>query len=101
MKIIHYLFFLVILFSACNFDSSQKKSEPQVLELTRLEIVVEGMTCEGCENTVQEQLKKIEGVSAVSASHVDEIVIVEADTSLSKIDALEEAINSLGYTVIK
>jgi len=60
-------------------------------------IPVKGMHCEGCEGAVCGKVEKIEGVTAVKASHVDEAVVVTAPPEQR--EAIEAAIKKLGYTV--
>ncbi|GAB4261862.1 MAG: hypothetical protein Kow0065_12430 [Methylomicrobium sp.] len=60
---------------------------------------VAGMKCGGCETSIGEKLKALEGVLSVSASHKDNRVEVEFDTDQIDIDAIEEAIEDAGFTV--
>ena len=60
-----------------------------------MSIPVKGMHCEGCEGAVCGKIEKIEGVTAVKASHVDENVVVTAPPEQR--EAIEAAIKKLGY----
>ena len=60
-------------------------------------IPVKGMHCEGCEGAICGKVEKIEGVTAVKASHVDEAVVVTAPPEQRA--AIEAAIKKLGYTI--
>jgi len=60
---------------------------------------VEGMSCEGCENTIKEEVGKISGVTEVVASHVDKFATVSFDTTQTSIAALSDAITAAGYEV--
>ena len=62
-----------------------------------MSIPVKGMHCEGCEGAICGKVEKIEGVTAVKASHVDEAVVVTAPPEQRA--AIEGAIKKLGYTV--
>ena len=62
-----------------------------------MSISVKGMHCEGCEGAVCGKIEKIEGVTAVKASHVDENVVVTAPPEQR--EAIEAAIKKLGYTI--
>ncbi len=55
-----------------------------------LNLKVEGMTCEGCENRIKNSLKLIEGVEEVTASHETGEVIVKTNK-----DNKEEIINAI------
>jgi copper chaperone CopZ len=58
------------------------------------EITVEGMTCEHCEQTVQEALEGVDGVTAVSVDREQESASVDgsADT-----ETLVAAVEDAGY----
>ncbi|MBI1303993.1 MAG: hypothetical protein GC172_09430 [Phycisphaera sp.] len=58
-------------------------------------IPVKGMHCEGCEGAICGKVEKIEGVTAVKASHTDETVVVTAPPEQRA--AIEETIKKLGY----
>ncbi|MEY3143517.1 MAG: Heavy-metal-associated domain [Planctomycetota bacterium] len=60
-----------------------------------MSIPVKGMHCEGCEGAICGKVEKIEGVTAVKASHVDEAVVVTAPPEQRT--AIEAAIKKLGY----
>jgi len=62
-----------------------------------MSIPVKGMHCEGCEGAICGKVEKIEGVTAVKASHVDEAVVVTAPPEQR--EAIEAAIKKLGYTI--
>jgi copper chaperone CopZ len=62
-----------------------------------MSIPVKGMHCEGCEGAICGKVEKIEGVTAVKASHVDEAVVVTAPPEQRA--AIEAAIKKLGYTI--
>ena len=62
-----------------------------------MSIPVKGMHCEGCEGAVCGKVEKIEGVTAVKASHVDEAVVVTAPPEQRT--AIEAAIKKLGYQI--
>lgn len=57
-------------------------------------ITVEGMSCEGCEQTVEEALEEVSGVESATADNEANTVTVEgeADTQM-----LVDAIDDAGY----
>lgn len=59
---------------------------------------VEGMSCGGCENRIQNALKNIEGIEDVVANHKEGTVIVKANEI--DIDKVKEKIEDLGFTVL-
>ena len=60
---------------------------------------VEGMSCGGCENRVQNALKTIEGVEEVVADHVNCTVTVKANNVDEAV--IKEKIEDLGYSVVE
>jgi copper chaperone CopZ len=60
---------------------------------------VTGMTCGGCENAVKRALGRLEGVSEVTASHVEEKVGVSFDPATVTPDEITARISAIGYTV--
>jgi copper chaperone len=60
---------------------------------------VTGMTCGGCENAVKRALGRLEGVSEVTASHVEEQVGVSFDSTMVTPDQIRTRVAAIGYTV--
>lgn len=58
---------------------------------------IEGMTCTGCENTIQENLQKIPGVISVDASHTEAQATIEVDSARFNYPDFEKAIKDAGY----
>ncbi|MCD2199748.1 heavy-metal-associated domain-containing protein [Halobacterium sp. KA-4] len=57
-------------------------------------ITVEGMSCGGCESTVEDALADVEGVESASADREHDAATVEGDADT---DALVAAIEDAGY----
>ena len=62
-------------------------------------IGVEGMTCNHCKMSVENALKRLEGVNSAEVSLENKNVTVEFDDSKIGIDALKEAIDDTGFDV--
>lgn len=58
-------------------------------------LLVEGMNCSGCEQTVEDALSTVSGVEAATADHTNGTVTVDGDTER---DELVSAIEAAGYT---
>lgn len=74
-----------------------KDDEVGIIMAETTSIVVEGMTCTGCSDRVQQALEMIEGVLSVNVSHDSGFAIVEHH-SVTK-ELMSSTIQSLGYTV--
>ncbi|WP_312909110.1 heavy-metal-associated domain-containing protein [Natronosalvus caseinilyticus] len=57
-------------------------------------ITVTGMSCGGCEDTVERALEDVDGVVEASADNESDAVTVEGDAN---VDAIVEAIENAGY----
>jgi len=102
MKHLFFVFLLAALMSACadkSASTGDAKATAAVANKT-LTFAVEGMTCNGCENTVQEAVTKIEGVTSVKASHLDSTAVVSFDTTLTTTTIIGNAITEAGYVVL-
>lgn len=96
-----FLFSLMILFS-CNNSSGTKTDDKQVVgDLVELTIPVSGMTCGGCENTVNTHLLNFDGVVESKASHIEKIVTVKVDTLITSVKEMKAEIERVGYQVTK
>lgn len=66
--------------------------------MERKKISVTGMSCNGCEQNVENALQAIGGVTRVDADHEDDIVEVVVEDDVSDND-LYVAIEQAGYDV--
>jgi len=62
--------------------------------------LVEGMTCSGCERTVQRVVSNLEGVSSVQADAGAATVSVEYDPQKVTVDEIRSAVNKVGYKFV-
>jgi mercuric ion transport protein len=62
--------------------------------------LVEGMTCPGCERTVQKVVGNIDGVKSSKADLASSTVSVEYDPSKVTIDNIRSAINKVGHKFV-
>ena len=83
------LIVVITLATACSEDNQSPVAEMQVS--------APGMHCDGCVNTVEETLAKMDGVDSVFADLDSKNVYVIADTSKTSRRALENMIDRLGY----
>jgi len=67
--------------------------------MMKAEFNVQGMTCGGCERSVQNALTSHKGVVTAKADRVSGKVAVEFDPALIQQDALAKAITAAGFQV--
>ncbi len=104
MKIKFLIIPILLLTIACQ--NTSKENTEQSAETTevvakvnvqKIEINVEGMSCSGCENTIQETIKDFEGVYTANADHVNGVAVMEFDSTKINVADVMLAINDLGY----
>lgn len=104
MKNLFLLFSLlaIIGFSSCNSQTQKQETQNQeVISSALAEINVEGMTCTGCENSINKSVEKLAGIAEVKSSHVDKKTVVKYDESKVTVEEIKEAIAQAGYTIIE
>ncbi len=74
-------------------------SEFDISNIQLVEIPVEGMTCNSCEQHVNHEVAKLTGVVSSEASFKDGNAIVEFDITKIDIADIHDAINKTGYSV--
>jgi len=100
MKHLFFAFLLAAVFAGCSGKSAatDNTAAAKAADANKtVTLAIEGMTCSGCENTVQESVTKIAGVTAIKASHLDSTAIVSFDSTLTSITAIGDAVTEAGY----
>jgi periplasmic mercuric ion binding protein len=104
MKIKNILIVLITIINVSiitSCSSSDKKNEKVIVvkesDIVRESIGVNGMTCVGCEVTLEENISKIEGVVSVKASHTEKKATIEFDSTKTDIKTITKTIKESGY----
>lgn len=100
MKIRLVIIAIILLAIACKNIPKEESNQTELIEkvnVQKLELTIEGMTCTGCENAIQKTIDEFEGVYASKADHVNGIAVIEIDSTKVDILKVEKAINELGY----
>lgn len=69
--------------------------------IQNVEIKIEGMTCDACQNHVDFAVNELKGIVSVKTSYENKNTIIEFDTTQTSIQQINQAINSTGYNPIK
>ena len=78
------------------FKKQELNNEPlKMNRMTIKKVNVEGMTCNHCTMTVENNIRKIEGVESVHADLSSGAVTIEGE--IVDLSAVEETVNGLGY----
>jgi copper chaperone CopZ len=93
----------IFLAVGCN-NTGPKKSTPDVKPLVEgnvktiaVELSITGMTCTGCEQTIQSGISNVKGVKHVKANYKNGRAYVEFIPELADTIRMKEAISSSGY----
>lgn len=107
MKIYFFSIFLSIFLFSCNRvntvldEKGNKPTAAQTENIKTIKLDVSGMTCEGCENTIESALTKVEGVASVEASHINAIATISFDSTKLEEVTIAQKINETGYKVLQ
>ena len=69
--------------------------------IEKVQFSIEGMTCEGCENHVSNEVNKLSGITSIQVSYKNANAIIEFDSSKVSVNQIIEAIKTTGYEVQK
>ena len=98
------LFLFCVAFFAFSCTSNQEKTAAPAEKVAAvanktITLVVEGMTCTGCENTIKEAVGGVSGVADVVASHTEGSAVIKFDSTLTDFKTISAAITDAGYVV--
>lgn len=65
--------------------------------MAKVELKVEGMTCDGCVRSVERKLSKVAGVGSARVDLAAGKATVEYDDSQAQVDQLIGAVEQIGY----
>ncbi len=83
-----------------NIFQTEKKVVDLVSNHTqKVNFKIEGMTCAGCENHINDKLSNLKGVTDYTTSYKLNNSVVAFDSSKITISEIESAINSTGYII--
>ena len=103
MKYLSFFMFILLLTISCQnreTGSAETTTPVETAEYVLYEVQIEGMTCTGCEQTVEGVVKKMAGVGAIDADFTvgtAQPKFVEGKTDTT---AVREVIESSGYKVV-
>lgn len=86
---------LILLIFSLTIAVSADVKDAQKIRTTTINTY--GMHCSGCEETVESEIKKLDGIKSVKADHVNKTVIVKYDDKKVTLEQVKSAITSAGY----
>jgi len=91
---------LITMCTSCSDSTNVAEEKTEKANVLKMVLNVEGMTCESCENGIQNSLAKLPGVVSVKASHTAKTTTVDFDDTKISGAAIEKAIIESGYKII-
>jgi copper chaperone CopZ len=89
----------VLLIAVSCKGSGKKSLKEQGTEVARIEVSISGMTCAGCEQTIQTNVAKMEGVKSVKAICTVGKAYIDYNPALVDSAGIRKIITDAGYTV--
>ncbi|MBK7711250.1 MAG: heavy-metal-associated domain-containing protein [Bacteroidales bacterium] len=91
----------ILIAVSCSGNTKNSVQTEQNKEVSVLEVSIGGMSCTGCEQTIQNNVGKLEGIKSVKATYTTGIAMIEYYDGITDTAVIKEAINGSGYTVKK
>jgi mercuric ion transport protein len=95
------LIMLIAFCVACNTSGKKVNKTVDKDTVSMIEVSISGMSCAGCEQSVQKGVAKLDGIKSVKALSTIGKAFVEYSPAVVDTAKIREAINSAGYTVTK
>ena len=95
------ILFVLYLSLIVSCNNSGKKNETVVLSgsAEKIEVSIQGMSCTGCEQTIQASVSKLEGIKSVKADFKKGLADIEYYPEVTDTTSIRSAIASTGYIV--
>lgn len=90
-------YFSKIFYPKTNSEQTYVAVDKSTIQKT--DFLVEGMTCEGCEEHIKLEVNKLTGVISTTVSYKNGTALVEFDNTKLNNQQIEQAINRTGYKV--
>jgi copper chaperone CopZ len=98
-SVIFFVFILAII--SCNNTVKKPEKETLQQEAALTVVSIDGMSCTGCEQTIQTNIAKLDGIKSVKASYKVGNAIVEYFPDKVDTIKIKEAVTGSGYIVKK
>jgi copper chaperone CopZ len=95
------LFSVILTAIACTGKTSKSSKAVMKMEPSVIEVSIGGMSCTGCEQTIQIRVGELAGIKSVKASYVVGNAIIEFFPDKVDSSKIRQAITGSGYSVKK
>lgn len=90
---------VVLFFLGCGNRGSGKPVSAEKGAPVKIEVAISGMFCTGCEQTIQTNVSKLEGVNRVAADFKTGRAVVDFYSGLTDTAEIRRAVAASGYKV--
>ena len=97
-KLLFIILSIGLFFTGCEF-TKKKQVLVKRSDIVQKTLGIEGMTCMGCEVTLEGSISKIEGVVKVKASLASDSATIEYDKTKTNVAEITKIIKAEGYTI--
>jgi copper chaperone len=91
----------ILIAVSCGDNAKKVVKADQNQEASVMEVSIGGMSCTGCEETIQGNVGKLEGIKSVKASFKTGEAVIEYQPGIIDTTKIREAIIASGYSVKK
>jgi copper chaperone CopZ len=92
---------IFIIFLVLGLTVSAMAGQTSASKIRTAVINTYGMHCTGCEETVEAEIMKLDGIKSVKADHINKKVTVKYESSKVTLSQVKEAIKAAGYKLEK
>lgn len=93
---VFFILAISLLVISCGGNKKDKANDSG--PAATVEVKIGGMTCTGCEQTIQRSVGKLEGIKSVKANFTEGKAIIEYFPLAADTSKIKDAINGAGYT---
>jgi len=93
------LFVYILIAVSCGDNGKTVVKTDQNVKEALMGVSIGGMMCTGCEETIQNNVGKLEGIKSVKASFKTGEAVIEYVGTVADTAKIREAITASGYTV--
>jgi mercuric ion transport protein len=88
-------------YSGLGYQQKQEIQQPISKTNQTAFIKIKGMTCEGCEHHVKQQVSKLEGIQQVQVSYKNSNATIKYDSKKTSLAEIKKAVDATGYKVVE
>lgn len=92
---------ILVSFACKGTPPANESSEASTThETVFIDVAIEGMTCTGCESTIESTIASLNGITSVDANHASGSAKIEASVADVDTIIIKDKIEAAGYSVI-